>query len=252
MVPKSRAEPQTASVAPPATDGIRISQLWRYPVKSLRGEALEAGRLTDGGFVGDRVVHVSGSRGPLTGRTRHGLLTVAAGTDPLGVPTVGGHPWHSEAAAAVVRAHAGADARLVADESPARFDIGNLLVATDGAVERFGHDVRRLRPNIVLSGLAADVEPELPGRALVIGEVIIGLHSVRQRCIVTSIDPDTGEQDLDVFRRIRSVFGGRLALNSWVIRPGTVQVGDRVEIVSTTEQPPSLGGWIVGAPYPYA
>lgn len=230
----------------------KISQLWRYPVKSLRGERLPSARLTDGGVYGDRVVHVAGARGPLTGRTRHGLLTVTAGTDPDGSPTVEGHPWRSEAAARVVRAHGGPDARLVADESPARFDIANLLVATDGAVERFGYDVRRLRPNLVVSGIPPDVEPDLPGHALVIGEVVIGLHSVRQRCIVTSIDPDSGAQDLAVFRRIRAVFGGELALNAWVIRPGVINVGDHVEIVPTSEQPARLGGWIVGAPYPSA
>ena len=108
----------------------------------------------------------------------------------------------------------------MADSSPERFDILNLLVATDGAVDRFGYDVRRLRPNIVLSGVAADLEPRLPGQALAIGDALIGVHSVRQRCVVTTIDPDTGSQDLDVFRRIRDEFDGELALNCWVMRPG--------------------------------
>jgi hypothetical protein len=74
---------------------------------------------------------------------------------------------------------------------------------------------------------------------------------VRQRCIVTIIDPDTGEQDLDVFRRIRTAFAGKLALNSWVIRPGTLRVGDHVEVVPNSEQPTDLARWILGAPYPH-
>lgn len=139
----------------------------------------------------------------------------------------------------------------MADRSPERFDILNLLVATDGAVERFGHDVRRLRPNLVVSGIAADLEPGLPGTAMTIGDAVIGLHSVRQRCIVTSIDPDTGHQRLDVFRRIRDVFGNELALNAWVIRAGVVRAGDVVEIVPLGEVPERIGGWIVGAPYPH-
>ena len=36
--------------------------------------------LTSDGIKGDRVVHVAGARGPLTGRTRHGLLTLRATT----------------------------------------------------------------------------------------------------------------------------------------------------------------------------
>jgi uncharacterized protein YcbX len=72
---------------------------------------------------------------------------------------------------------------------------------------------------------------------------------VRQRCIVTTIDPDDGEQDLDVLRRIRNDFGGELALNAWAIRPGVVQVGDEVRVFPAPEGPDRIGGWIVGAPY---
>ena len=69
----------------------------------------------------------------------------------------------------------------------------NLLVATDGAVAAFGADVRRLRPNLLISGVPADAEATWPGHALAIGDALIGIHSVRQRCIVTTIDPDTGQ-----------------------------------------------------------
>jgi uncharacterized protein YcbX len=92
-------------------------------------------------------------------------------------------------------------------------------------------------------------ENDWPGNELAIGSAVIGVHSVRQRCIVTSIDPDTGEQDLDVFRRIRQLFGNQLALNCWVIRPGDIRPGDPVEIRASTAEPRHLGGWIVGRPY---
>ena len=38
---------------------VHVSQLWRYPVKSLRGEPLESTELTLDGIWGDRVVHVA-------------------------------------------------------------------------------------------------------------------------------------------------------------------------------------------------
>ncbi len=232
--------------------GIRIAELWRYPVKSLRGERLDSVAMTSDGFPGDRVVHVAGPHGPLTGRTRPGLLTVPVATGPDGAPLVDGHRWDSDEAARAIAVHGGAGARLVADSSPQRFDVLNLLVATDGAVARLGHDVRRLRPNMVLSGVPADLEADLPGRALRIGEALVGVHSLRQRCIVTTIDPDTGEQDLTVLRRIRDEFDGEIALNCWVIRPGMVAVGDEVEIVENGDGPERIGGWIVGAPYAHA
>lgn len=228
---------------------MHVSGLWRYPVKSLGGEALRSASVTLDGIEGDRIVHVRGPRGPLTGRTRHGLLTTTASTGPGGEPMVSGHRWDTPAALEVIRAAAGEGAELAAYAGPERFDVLNLLVATDGAVERFGHDVRRLRPNILLAGVPDDAEQGWPGHALAVGEVLIGIHSVRQRCIVTSIDPDTGEQDLEVSRRIRRLFGNELALDSWVIRPGTIQVGDPVELRRTDEVPARLGGWIVGAPY---
>lgn len=228
---------------------MHVAGLWRYPVKSLGGEALSSATLTAQGVAGDRLVHVRDSRGVLTGRTRHALLTLPAGTGPDGAPTVAGHRWDSPPARAAVRERAGESSELAAYDGPERFDVTNLLVATDGAVERFGHDVRRLRPNLLLAGVPAEDEATWPGQALVIGDAVIGVHSVRQRCIVTSIDPDTGAQDLDVFRRIRREFGSQLALNSWVIRPGTISIGDVARLQPTAEQPRDLGGWIVGAPY---
>lgn len=227
-----------------------VSALWRYPVKSLAGEELTEARLTSDGVFGDRLVHVRGARGLLTGRTRPGLLTLPVATGDDGEPLVEGHPWHSDAARRLVQERAGADAELVRYQGSERFDVLNLLVATDGAVEAFGHDVRRLRPNLLLGGVSSDAEETWPGQAIAIGDALIGVFSVRQRCIVTSIDPDTGAQDLDVFRRIRHSFNGRLALNCWVIRPGTITSGAPAELVRTTELPQQLGGWTTGVPYP--
>jgi uncharacterized protein YcbX len=228
---------------------VSVSGLWRYPVKSLAGEALDVAELTDGGVTGDRIVHVRGRHGPLTGRTRHGLLTLPATTGSDGIPRVDGHPWDSKAAERLVANRAGAAAALVAYAGSERFDVLNLLVATDGAVRAFGRDVRRLRPNLLLAGVPAAEEAGWPGQALEIGDAVIGIHSLRQRCIVTTIDPDTGAQDLDVLRDIRRDFGGEIALNCWVIRPGTVRLGDPATIVPTDAQPERYGGWILGAPY---
>jgi len=233
-----------------------VEQLWRYPVKSLTGEPLDEVELTADGVRGDRQVHVRGARGPLTGRTRHGLLTLPATTGPDGDVLVDGHPWRSATAADLVADRAGPDARLAAYSGPERFDVANLLVATDGEVAAFAAahgaplDVRRLRPNVLLGGVPFGAADDWPlAQALAIGDALIGVHSPRGRCIVTSIDPATGEQDLDVFRRIRTDFDGELALNCWVIRPGRIRVGDPVELVESTALPAHLGGWIVGAPY---
>ncbi|HTZ44421.1 MAG TPA: MOSC N-terminal beta barrel domain-containing protein [Jatrophihabitans sp.] len=226
-----------------------VQELWRFPVKSLRGERLTEATLTDNGVVGDRLVHVRQNGHVVTGRTRHRLLGLSATTGPAGEPLVEGLPWrHPEVGRALVEA-AGPGAEAVAYQGRERFDVLPLLVATDGAIAAFGHDGRRLRPNLVVGDVHGLAERSWPGKALRIGDAVIGLYSLRARCIVTTIDPDTGAQDLDVLRRIHTQFEGRLALNCWVAQPGTVTVGDPVELVDAELPPPNPGGWIVGAPY---
>lgn len=231
---------------------MHVSALWRYPVKSLGAEALHHARLDIDGISGDRIVHVRGALGPLTGRTRHELVAIPSTTGPDGIPRIAGKPWNSPAAAAIIRRHAGPDAQLAAYDGPERFDVLNLLVATDGAVAAFGHDVRRLRPNLLLAGVPDDAERSWPGQALAIGDVLIGIHSMRQRCVVTSINPDTAQCNPDIYRHIRRSFDGELALNCWIIRPGTISIGDRADLMPTDQQPTTVGGWITGAPYAVA
>ena len=110
-----------------------------------------------------------------------------------------------------------------------RFDVLPLLVATDGAIAAFGYDRRRLRPNIVISGVNGLDERRWEGKTLRASEVIIGIQDLRERCIMTTFDPDTLVQDVDVLRKIRREFGGSLALNCFVVRPGRLAVGDEVE-----------------------
>ena len=117
------------------------------------------------------------------------------------------------------------------DDGVERFDVLPLLVATDGAIRALGTDRRRLRPNIVIGGVEGLAERTWEGRQLKIGEVVIGMQDLRQRCIMTTFHPDSLEQDVGVLRRIQLEFDGRLALNCYVVSPGAVAVGDPVELV---------------------
>jgi uncharacterized protein YcbX len=228
---------------------MHIAELWRYPVKSLYGEPLEEAVLTEDGVAGDRLVHVRWRDKVLTGRTRHGLLTLKAVTGPDGKPLIEGLPWDGPEAAALIRAAVGHDAELARYEGSERFDILPLLVATDGAIEDFGHGGRRLRPNLVIGGVEGLAERSWPGKALRIGDALIGVESLRGRCIVTTIDPCTGAQNLDVLRGIQRRYEGKLALNCWVAQPGLIRRGDPVEVVDAALPYPPRGGWIMGMPY---
>jgi hypothetical protein len=153
-----------------------------------------------------------------------------------GIPLVNGHAWTSDEALALVRNAAGDDAWLEAVENSKGFDVLPLLVATDGAVAAFGRDVRRLRPNILIGGVKGLDERDWPGAELHIGSVIVHLDSLRARCPMTTVDPDTLERDPEVLLDIGRRFGGRLALNAEVLRGGTISVGDVVTFIAARPQ----------------
>ena len=94
-------------------------------------------------------------------------------------------------------------------------------------------DRRRLRPNILVGDVAGLDERTWEGRALRAGSAIIGVDSLRARCVMTIFDPDTLAQDNTVLERIVREFDGRLALNCHVIQPGTIAIGDSVELIDT-------------------
>jgi hypothetical protein len=52
---------------------------------------------------------------------------------------------------------------------------------------------------------------------------------------MTTYDPDTADQDLDVLRDIVRRFDGRLCLNAAVTRAGHVAIGDLVTLVDGLE-----------------
>ncbi|MBK6306790.1 MAG: MOSC domain-containing protein [Gemmatimonadetes bacterium] len=127
-------------------------------------------------------------------------------------------PWQDPAVLRAVKAAAGSDAWLEAYDGVERFDILPLLVATDGAVASFGRDIRRLRPNILIGGVDGMDEVTWEGAELHIGTAVVRLDSLRGRCPMTTVDPDTLERDPEVLRDIGRRFGGRLALNAEVTR----------------------------------
>lgn len=210
---------------------LRIEGLWRYPVKTIGGEPLQHAELTPDGIPGDRIVWVRGPEGVRTSRRHHRLLGLRSSLRQDGHPLVDGLDWQSVAALTLVRQAAGEDAWLEACNGPERFDVLPLLIATDGAVAAFGRDIRRLRPNILIGGVAGMNEAGWPGGELHIGKAVVRVDSLRARCPMTTVDPDTLERDPQVLRDIGRRFGGRLALNAEVLRAGEVQVGDPVTLV---------------------
>ncbi len=208
-----------------------VKELWRYPVKSLGGERVAESSVGELGLTGDRLVLVQGAGGRVvTSRTHPKLLALKGSLDTDGHPKIDGFKWTAPEALGLVRMAAGPAASLVCYEGPERFDVLPLSVATDGAIQHMKFDGRRLRPNIVIGGVEGLAERTWPGRNLKSGSLLIHVHRLRPRCVMTTWDPDTQEQDISVLKRIVRELNGEMSLDCSVINPSVVRVGDEVTL----------------------
>jgi uncharacterized protein YcbX len=96
-------------------------------------------------------------------------------------------------------------------------------------------DPRRFRMTFELDGCSAHEEDGWSGRRVGVGEAELDIGGPVPRCVITTLDPDTGAQD---FSTLRVIAGYReltpdgevpFGLYAKVTRPGTVRVGDRVD-----------------------
>jgi uncharacterized protein len=214
---------------------MHVAELWRYPVKSMRGELLQEAEVLETGMRGDReIVALSAKRQRvITSRTHHRLLGLQGGISPeTGNATIEGIPWDDLAAHELVEHAAGEAVELLHVPGTERFDVLPLLVATDGAIQAIGLDRRRFRPNILVGGVEGLAERQWEGKRLRLGEVEIHVAQLRSRCVMTTYDPDTLVQDRSVLFRIVSDFDGKMALDCSVVKPGVIRVGDVVSVVA--------------------
>ena len=212
---------------------MHVSEIWRYPIKSLKGERLKETAITTVGIPGDRQIAVIRAINGrfLTSRSKPKLLGLQGSINESGVPTINNHLWDSAEALQLVLEAAGEPVTLQQIPAPQAFDVLPLLVATDGAARYLKIDHRRLRPNILLADVPDLEERKWPGRVIAIGEVRIHAEKLRDRCVMTTFDPDTQEQDPSVLLRIIRELDGSTALDSSVITPGKIRIGDQARIL---------------------
>jgi uncharacterized protein len=212
---------------------MHVSEIWRYPVKSLKGERLEETDITNVGIPGDRQIAVIRTINGrfLTSRSKPKLLGLQGSINTDGVPTINGHRWDSAEALQLAREAAGEPVTLQQIAAPQAFDVLPLLVATDGAARYLNIDHRRLRPNILLADVPDLEERKWPGKIIAIGDVRIHAEKLRDRCVMTTFDPDTQVQDPSVLLRILRELDGSTALDSSVITPGKIRIGDQAQIL---------------------
>ncbi len=236
---------------------VRVLGVWRYPVKSMQGQALDEVVLGPLGVGGDRshaVVDVATGL-VLTARRAPALLQATGcrrvdGTVEVVLPdgrVAGGdeglsdwlgRPVRLGGASAVCRPrYESADAddatwRRWDGPAGAFHDANNVRVSILGAgtVASLGRwDVRRFRPNLVVDGEGEDA---LIGRRVRVGGAVLTVVEPVPRCVmVTRPQPGGIDRDLDVLRTILRQRAGLLAVGAVVLEPGPVAVGATVEVL---------------------
>ena len=96
-------------------------------------------------------------------------------------------------------------------------------------------DARRFRMLIEIDGIDPYEEDAWQGRWVRFGDAVVRIGERMNRCVMTTLDPDTGEQNapvLDALTEYRKV-GAELLLGVYgdVEQPGAIAVGDDVTVL---------------------
>ncbi|MDY7091162.1 MAG: MOSC domain-containing protein [Actinomycetota bacterium] len=146
--------------------------------------------------------------------------------------------WQADPGGRPIESHARVDDRVsLADGFPVLLaNEGSLSALNDWLVEAGEEPVpmTRFRPNLVVEGAPPWAEDDWLGRTVRIGEVRFRAAKSCARCVVTTVDQDTGEvgrQPLRILGTHRRFGDGLLfAINLIPDMSGTVYVDDPVEV----------------------
>ena len=228
-----------------------VEALFRYPVKSMGGEALEEAELGWHGLDGDRRLafrRLDDRRGfPWLTATKLPELVLfsplhrgaaAAKGLPTHVRTPGGEElalFGPELAAEVGARH-GSPVEMM-HLSRGIFDEASVSAITSATVGRIaqlaGHraDVRRFRPNVLISAPQTEAfgEDAWVGGVLSFGEgdaaAAIAVTNWDQRCSMVNLDPDSGHRTPEVLKAVVRERDNKAGVYGTVIRRGRLAVG---------------------------
>jgi uncharacterized protein len=231
----------------------RIQSVWRYPVKSMRGEEVDAAYVTSGGLRGDRLYAIHNAKARpdfpyFTAREQGKLLLCRpkhkGGSEPeVTVET----PWGETLEVTDDRL-----LELLQDGSPGRFELSwmksdkpltdcrPVSLISEQTVLRLSEELggpvdrRRFRANLYLDledgrGFAED---EFVGHTLRIGpDVVLAAAERDERCKMITLDPDTFEPNPELMKVVARLHNTCAGIYADVLAEGLVRPGDQVEVV---------------------
>jgi hypothetical protein len=230
----------------------RVTALWRYPVKSMRGESVPDLAVDGRGVVGDRFFALRDAAGKLgSGKTNkrfrqiEGLLDFVATTGEGGVvirfpdgramavedPAIDRALSEACGLEIVLERETGAPHR---DSAPLHLLSEASLASLAARLPDAAIDQRRFRPNLVvaLDKASGPVEQSWIGRSLAIGgALVVKIRKPTQRCVmVTQPQAELGAAPA-ILRMLASDSATALGVYAEVLRPGVVRRGDELRFV---------------------
>ncbi len=231
-----------------------IQALYRYPVKSMAGEALDTVTLNWHGLEGDRryafrrVQETGGfpwlNAGRLPSLIRYQPYAANAGAAPTHVRTPAGAELelHGAALRAELSALHQAEVQLM-HLKHGMFDEAPLSLLTTESLDSLSAkaettlDVRRFRPNILLATGSSLPFPENEwlGKLIVFGEAddAAAMHVTQRdvRCAMVNLDPESGAATPAILKAVVQANQNCAGVYGGVFRSGKISLGARVFVV---------------------
>ncbi|GAA0771878.1 MOSC domain-containing protein [Roseibium denhamense] len=231
---------------------MKLQALWRYPVKSLQGEALDHAFVEARGISGDRQYAVLDANGKLgsgksTSRFQkiEGLLSLSAetrdGAVSIRFPDGSAHGIDDIDLPQRLSGYLGQAVTIVRENRETHFDDGAIhivlsseLAKLQALLPEMDIDARRFRPNLVLDAPAHMTSDTLIGRVLSIGGTHLKITHKTERCVMVTMEQGDLPKAPLVLRQVSKAFDLDFGVYAAVLKPGTVQAGQSASISSGT------------------
>jgi uncharacterized protein len=233
-----------------------VAGLWRWPVKSMAGQRVDALRVDGRGAGGDRthaVLHEhKGSRKPLTAREAPRLLAWRAAYDVDGAldperpplttvtaPDGRRYRWDDPGLPDALATDLGRPVWLQRDVAGIQDLPNTLLITSHATLDALGSelggaiDLRRFRTNVHLDlEVPGWAELGWEGRELAFaGGVRLRLLHPCERCAIPTRDPDTQVKWPELLKHLTAAHDMYFGINARVLAGGRVAAGEKVELV---------------------
>jgi uncharacterized protein YcbX len=207
-----------------------VARLWRYRVKSLRGERCDRLELGPHGASGDREYAVQAADGtPGSAKRFPDLFKLAVEDEHIVFPDGRRLPFDDPG----VHAALGKGFTLVKAARPFH-DAEPIHIVTTASLAWAKADERRFRPNLVIDAPGEGyLERSWIGRRLRVGGALLEVIRPTGRCVMVTLPQAELPKDARLLRALESDGDALFGVYAEVLSPGTVRAGDSVSFEAT-------------------